>query len=64
MSKAAIVSEVLGALLETSRKKKARDVLRPKPVAEESQSGETELSEDELAMLMSGEPEEDDEEEG
>ncbi len=65
MNKGVVVAEVLKALMETSRKKKARDVLMPKaaPMADDSGG---EMPEDELAVLMAIEPEdesEDDEEE-
>jgi len=65
VNKGVVVAEVLKALMETSRKKKARDVLMPKaaPMADDSGG---EMPEDELAVLMAIEPEdesEDDEEE-
>lgn len=60
--KAAVVSEVLSALMDASRKKRAKGVLMPKPSAEEESP---EVSDDEMAMLVAVEPEdeEDDEEE-
>ncbi len=65
MNKGAVVAEVLKALVETSRKKKARDILMPKAAPTADDSSE-EMPEDELAVLMAIEPEnesEDDEEE-
>jgi hypothetical protein len=61
VNKGAVVAEVLKALMETSRKKRARDVLMPKAAPMADDSGE-EMPEDELAVLMAVEPEDDEEE--